>query len=150
MHRALAAAGAPAPLEGRLDTLLADLAQTRATAAHPRLDSALLKFVLFPLLPALVAFRLHQVIAFGGTFGEYYSYGPTAWLTGLLIWWASWAIGLTLFAAALRIAIEIACVPALWLRPDQAAAVRDALEWVGRLAFYIGVPAWLVLRLVSG
>ena len=150
LQRALAAAGAPAQLEGRLDTVLADLAETRAAARRPGFDSALVKFVLFPLLPALVAFRLHQVIAFGGTFGEYYTYGPTAWFTGLLIWWASWSIGLTLFAAALRIAIEIVCALGLALQPVHAAAIRDALEWVVRLAFYVGVPAWLVLRLLSG
>ena len=150
LQRALAAAGAPAQLEGRLDTVLADLAETRTAAARPRLDNALVKFGLFPLLPALVAFRLHQVIAFGGTFGEYYTYGAMAWVTGLLIWWASWSIGLTLFAAVMRIAIEIVCVLVLTAQSSRASAVRDALEWVGRLAFYVGVPAWLVLRLLWG
>ncbi|MHB8913381.1 MAG: nitrilase-related carbon-nitrogen hydrolase, partial [Lysobacter sp.] len=150
LQRALVAAGAPAQLEGRLDTVLADLAETRTAAARPRFDSALVKFVLFPLLPALVAFRLHQVIAFGGTFGEYYTYGAAAWLTGLLIWWASWSIGLVLFAAVLRVAIEIVCALVLTAQPRRAAAIRDALEWLGRLVFYIGVPAWLVLRLLSG
>ena len=150
LRRALAAAGVPMQFEGRLDTALADHAETRAAAAYPRFDSALVKFMLFPLLPALVAFRLHQVIAFGGTFGEYYTYGPAAYLIGLLIWWASWSIGLMLFAAALRIVIEIVCALVLALHPGRATGVRDALEWTGRLAFYVGVPGWLVLRLLSG
>ena len=150
LRRALAAAGAPARLETRLDRVLADLAEMRATARRARLDGALVKFLLFPLLPALVAFRLNQIIAFGGTFGEYYSYGPTAWLTGLLIWWASWSLGLMLFAAALRIAIEIACALMLAMPTARAAALRDALEWVGRLVFYVGVPGWLAFRLLSG
>ncbi len=149
LRRLLAAAGAPAQRAGRLDTALTDYAEARAAARRPRWDHALVKFVLFPLLPALVAFRLHQVIAFGGTFGEYHTYGPAAWFTGLLIWWASWSIGLMLFAAALRIAIEILCVAVLALRPKRLAAVRDALEWIGRLAFYVGVPAWLTLLLLS-
>ncbi len=148
LRRKLADGGAPALLAGRRDTLLADLAETRALAKRPRLDSGLVKFGLFPLLPALVAFRLHQVIAFGGTFGEYYTYGPAAYFTGLLIWWASWSIGLMLFAAALRIAIEIVSALVLALQPGRASAVRDALEWIGRLAFYVGVPVWLVLRLL--
>lgn len=150
LQRALAAAGVSTQPEGRLETVLMELAETRTAAARPRLDSALVKFMLFPLLPALVAFRLHQVIAFGGTFGEYYTYGATAWFTGLLIWWASWSIGLMLLAAVLRIAIEIVCALVLMAQPRRAAAVRDALEWVGRLAFYVGVPAWLVFRLLSG
>ena len=150
LRRALAAAGAPARLASGFDTLLADLAETRATAKRARWDSALVKFLLFPLLPALVAFRLNQVIAFGGTFGEYYTYGATAWFTGLLIWWGSWSIGLMLFAAAMRIAIETVCVAMLAWRPAPAVVLRDALEWAGRLVFYVGVPGWLVLRLLSG
>ncbi|MDQ3289112.1 MAG: apolipoprotein N-acyltransferase [Pseudomonadota bacterium] len=145
--RALAAAGSPVQqLTGA--RRMADLATLRAAEPRRWLDHALLKFVLFPLLPALVAFRLHQHIAYGGTFGEYYTYGPAAWLSGLLIWWVSWAIGLMLVAGALRILIEMATVSALLLRPTNAPAVRRALEWIGRLTFYLGVPTWLVLRIL--
>ncbi|WP_222423811.1 apolipoprotein N-acyltransferase [Lysobacter antibioticus] len=149
LQRMTAAAGAPWRLEGRFAAGLAELAQSRADARRPRLDHALLKFGLFPLLLALVAFRLHQIIAFGGTFGEYYSYGLVAYLTGLAIWWASWSIGLMLFAAALRIAIEAVAALAVALRSAHAAALRDALEWLGRAAFYLGVPAWLAMRLLA-
>lgn len=149
LQRMLAATGVPLRWEGGLARGLADLAQARADARRPRLDHALLKFALFPLLLALVAFRLHQVIAFGGSFGEYYSYGLRAYLSGLLIWWASWSIGLMLFAALLRVAIETVVVLAMALRSTHAAVLRDALEWLGRLAFYVGVPAWLALRLLA-
>jgi apolipoprotein N-acyltransferase len=150
LRRMLAATGVAMGWEGRFARALADLAQTRADARRPRLDHALLKFALFPLLLALVAFRLHQVIAFGGSFGEYYSYGLAAYLSGLLIWWASWSIGLMLFAAVLRIAIEAIVAVAIGLRSAQVPALRDGLEWLGRLAFYLGVPAWLAFRLMSG
>ncbi|RNF83362.1 apolipoprotein N-acyltransferase [Lysobacter psychrotolerans] len=149
LWRALTAAGAPVRAERRFDTVLAEFAEARSVAAKPRFDRGLVKFVLFPLLPALVAFRLHQVIAFGGPFGEYVTYGPVAYFTGLLIWWASWSIGLMLFAAALRIPIEGGSLLVQMLRPRVAPAARDALEWLGRLAFYIGVPAWLALQLLS-
>ncbi|WP_206409773.1 apolipoprotein N-acyltransferase [Lysobacter enzymogenes] len=149
LQHLLAASGAPIGWDGRFAAAWAGFLQARADARRPRLDHGLLKFALFPLLLALVAFRLHQVIAFGGTFGEYYSYGLGAYLSGLLIWWASWSIGLMLFAALLRIAIETAAALAAALRPAQAAAVRDALEWLGRLAFYLGVPAWLAVRLLA-
>ena len=86
----------------------------------------------------------------GGTFGEYYTYGLSAWLLGLAIWWAAWSIGLMLFAAALRTASEAATLLALWWRPSQAAAVRRGVEWLARAAFYLGVPAWLLLRIVAG
>ncbi|WP_196778832.1 apolipoprotein N-acyltransferase [Lysobacter silvisoli] len=149
LQRLLAAAGASLRWEGRFAAAWAEWAQARADARRRRLDHPLLKFLLFPLLPALVAFRLHQVIAFGGPLGEYYSYGLGAYLTAALIWWASWSLGLMLFAAALRIAIETIVVPAVALRYSQAGALRDALEWLGRVTFYLGVPVWLALRLLS-
>jgi len=149
LQRMLAATGVPIQMEGGFANGLADLAQSRADARRRRLDHPLLKFGLFALLLALIAFRLHQIIAFGGVFGEYYSYGLGAYLTGLLIWWASWSIGLMLFAAVLRIAIETVVVLAMALRSAHAAAVRDAMEWLGRLAFYLGVPAWLAMRLLA-
>lgn len=128
---------------------IAELAALRAAEPRRWLDRALVKFVLFPLLPALRAFRLHQHIAYGGTFGEYYTYGLTAYLSGLLIWWVSWAIGVMLVAAALRVAIEIVTVLALTLRPTRAPDVRRALELLGRLAYCVGLPAWLMLRLLA-
>lgn len=149
LRRLLVATGVPIAWEGRFAAGRADLIQARADAHRRRLDHPLVKFALFPLLLALVAFRLHQVIAFGGAFGEYYSYGLVAYLTGLLIWWASWSVGLMLFAAVLRVAIETVVVLAMALRYAHAAALRDALEWLGRLAFYLGVPAWLAWRLLS-
>lgn len=150
LQRALSAAGTPAQIDRGFDTTLAARAEMRAIARRPRLDHPLIKFLLFPLLPALVAFRLHQVIAFGGTFGEWLTYGPAAWLAGLAIWWASWSLGLMLLAAALRVCIETMSLLVLALRPARAVAVRDGLEWLGRAAFYIGVPAWLAWRLLPG
>lgn len=149
LRDALSAAGRQVSFEGRVGPAIAGFVEARGLASRPRMDSLLLKFLVFPLLPALVAFRLHQVIAFGGTFGEYYSYGPVAWLTGLVIWWASWSIGLMLFAAVLRVLIEGACMAVHLVRPARALVTRDALEWAGRAAFYGGVPAWLLLRLTS-
>lgn len=149
LQRVLVAAGAPTRIEAAAANRFAGLAQVRASSPKHWSDDALVKFVLFPLLPALVAFRLHQVIAFGGTFGEYQTYGLTAWLTGLLIWWASWSLGLMLFAAVLRIAIEGITVLMLPLATSRASAGRDAMLWLARLAYYVGVPAWLGLRLLS-
>ena len=147
--RALGAAGSPVRLDDH-SRRIADFAAARAKSARPWLDHPLVKFVLFPLVPALPAFRLHQHIAFGGTFGEYYTYGLGAWLIGLMIWWAAWSIGLMLFAALLRIASEACALLALWWRPTRAAAVRGSVESLSRLVFYLGVPAWLLLRIVAG
>lgn len=149
LQQALAAAGSPVQWADRLSGKMAAHAAHRAAATRRRLDHPLIKFMLFPLLPALPAFRLHQHIAFGGTFGEYYSYGLWAWLSGLAIWWVAWSIGLMLFAAGLRIVIEAGALAALLGGPTRALGARHALEWLGRAIFYIGVPVWLVLRIVT-
>lgn len=145
--------------------LLSTWAERRRRGRHPWLDAAWMKFGLFPLLPVLIAFHLHQVIAFGGPFGEWLSFGFTAWLRGLLLWWASWVVGLTLFAALLRVGIESCALAAqgvthlLPLRGPQraqpttshplpASALRSVLEWMGRAIYYLGVPAWLLLRVL--
>lgn len=147
--RLLTEAGSTVRLAGVFATRMADYASTRALATWPRLDHPLVKFVLFPLLPALPAFRLHQHIAFGGTFGEYYTYGLAAWFTGLLVWWGAWSIGLMLFAAVLRIVVETGHLAVLhW--PARARALRRTLAGVSRVAFYLGLPAWLVVRLLAG
>ena len=127
-------------------------AYARACAATPRrwFDHVLVKFVLFPLVPALPAFRLHQHIAFGGTFGEYQSYGLKAYLLALAIWWASWAIGLLMFAVVLRIATEAMTLLTVWLRPARAGDVRHWSEIFARMVFYVGVPAWLLLHMLVG
>jgi apolipoprotein N-acyltransferase len=124
--------------------------RARALAWRPWLDHALLKFVLFPLLPALPAFRLHQYIAFGGSLGELYTYGLGAWFGALLLWWVSWAIGMCLLAAAQRALVELTCLLGLWLRPQSQQDLRQVLEWISRAIYYLGVPAWLALRLLSG
>jgi len=123
--------------------------RVRASVRRGRLDHPLAKFVLFPLVPMLPAFRLHQYIAYGGTFGEYQSFGLQAYLSAFGIWWASWAIGMTLFAAALRVAIELFTLISLAAAPQWTGAVRRGLEWVARVAYYLGVPALLLLRLFA-
>jgi apolipoprotein N-acyltransferase len=127
----------------------APYASARATTRHGRLDHPLAKFVLFPLALALPAFRLHEHIAYGSALGEYYAFGLGAWLTTFALWWAAWAIGLVLCAAALRATIEGATLAAVVLRPAQAAGARRSFERLGRLAFWLGLPAWLLLRVLA-
>ncbi|MFY2763970.1 apolipoprotein N-acyltransferase [Arenimonas sp. MALMAid1274] len=148
LEAALAAAGAPVHVQAGA-ARGARMAHARALTRHRWLDHGLVKFVLFPLLPAAVAFRLHQVIAFGGPLGEFYTHGPLAWATGAVIWWASWSIGLMLLAAVLRLGVEAGSLLALALAPARLVVMRDGLQWLARAIYYLGVPAWLALRLLS-
>ncbi len=164
LQAALALAGTKPHVQAERAPLLSTWAEQRLHGRHPWLDAAWLKLGLFPLLPALIAFHLHQVIAFGGPFGEWLTFGFSAWLHGLLLWWASWIVGLTLFAAALRTMVELGAIALLGLvrglrRQSRAAApvrgegsqpssLRNAVEWTLRAIHYLGVPLWLLLRVL--
>jgi len=148
-HALVLAGATPALAEAKAGRVSA-YARLRAMSPRSWLDHGVVKFVLFPLLPALPAFRLHQHIAFGGTFGEYQTYGLKAYLLALAIWWASWAIGMLLFAVALRIVTEAGTMLAMVWRPAHAVAARQWLEVGARLLFYMGVPAWWMLRIWAG
>ena len=113
-------------------------------AGHP-----LVKFGLLPLVLALPAFHLHQHIAYGSAVGEWLSFGAQAYALAFGLWWASWVIGVLLAAAVLRLGIEaVAAVGARW-RPASALALRRGLESAALVVLYVGLPAWLLLR-VSG
>ena len=146
---ALVRAGARPALSDTISGRAAAYMRTRLAVPRKAIDRIAMKFVLFPLVPALPAFRLHQHIAFGGTFGEYHSFGLQAYLIAFAIWWATWAIHLAMFAAALRVAIEAGTWLSLVLRPASAIDVRRTLEFLGRLVFYVGVPAWLAIRFLA-
>ncbi|HZW13486.1 MAG TPA: apolipoprotein N-acyltransferase [Noviherbaspirillum sp.] len=125
-------------------------AKVRAAVRYRRLGHPFAKFVLFPTVLAIPAFRLHQHIAFGDSFGEYYMFGLKAYLIAFSLWWAAWAIGVVLSAAALRAAIEGGTLLAVLLQPVQATEVRRWLERFGLAALYLGLPSWLLLRVYGG
>lgn len=122
----------------------------RAAAGRSVWQRPVLKFGLLPLVLALPAYRLHQHIAFGSSFGEWLTYGALAWLQGLALWWAAWAMGVALCAAVLRAAVEGLTLAALASRPARAASVRRGLERAALLLLYLGLPAWLAWRALAG
>jgi len=124
-------------------------AQASAALARGRLAHPLLKFGLFPLLLAIPAFRLHQHIAYGGSFGEYATFGLRAYVTTFALWWAAWAIAVVLCAAAVRALIEAGTLAGVVVAPARAIAARRELERLGLAALYLGLPAWLLWRIVG-
>lgn len=148
LTRALEAAGAaalrPAP-PSRASLYTA----ARVAIRRGRLDHPLIKFVLLPLALAIPAFRLHQHIAYGSGFGELYSFGLAAYLKAFALWWAAWGIGIALCAAVVRFLIEAGTVLAVVLHPHASIELRHWLERLGLGLLYLGVPTWLLLRLVA-
>lgn len=120
----------------------------RLSTSHGRLHHPLAKFAGLSLLLALPAFRLHQHIAYGSGVGEWLSFGARAWFTTFLLWWAAWAAGVILCAAALRAGVEVGTLLAALLQPARAAGVRRALERAALVTLYLGLPGWLAWRLL--
>lgn len=145
LARALAAAGGPPVLSGT-PSLVSAYAQARLAMRRWRLDHPLAKFVLLPLALAIPAFHLHQHIAYGNAFGEYYSFGLKAYLIAFVLWWAAWSIGVVLSAALLRAAIEMGTLVTALLRPSLTIGIRRWLERLAHVALYLGLPAWLLMN----
>ncbi|WP_202419777.1 apolipoprotein N-acyltransferase [Pseudoduganella guangdongensis] len=145
--RFAAALGQRAAVRGA--DLLDVYTQARLALGRWRLDHPLAKFVLLPLVLALPAFHLHQRIAYGSAFGEYYSFGLQAYLMAFGLWWAAWAIGVILGATLLRTVIEGGSLLAAALRPGQASQVRGGLQNAAHAALYLGLPAWLLWRILG-
>ncbi len=124
-----------------------DLIAARHRMPWRVLDLTMIKFLLFALIMAVPAFRLHQVISFGGSFGEYDAFGAAAYLQGLLIWWGSWSLGLMLWAALLRMIAEVTLlVCTAWARPALQITLRTQCEWALRALFYLAVPIWFAIH----
>lgn len=141
---ALAAAGGfPFQKHNSARAALHTYAQAGLAIRRSRLDHPLAKYVLLPLALAIPAFHLQQHIAYGGAFGEYYSFGLKAYLSAFAIWWAAWSIGVVLSEALLRAAIETGTLAAALLRPARTVAIRHWLERGRRMALFLGLPAWL-------
>ena len=144
-----ALARALAPARAEPPSTVARYAHAAQAWHRSRLAHPLVKFGVLPLLLAIPAFRLHQNIAYGGTFGEYLTFGWQAYLTTFMLWWAAWTVAVVLCAAAVRAAIEAGTLAGVMLAPTRAIGARLALERLGLAALYVGLPAWLLARMVG-
>ncbi|MBL0420066.1 apolipoprotein N-acyltransferase [Ramlibacter sp. AW1] len=144
--RALATAlGIPGPPDEPASRLSAYAGTWAAIRRAGRLAHPMARFVGWPMLLAIPAFRLHQHILYGSGLGEYHEAGLQAYVTGFLVWWAAWIVGMVLYAAVLRTLIEAGTFAAAVWQPVAALDVRRWVERIGLLAFYLGPPAWLLL-----
>jgi apolipoprotein N-acyltransferase len=144
--KAVSAAAEMSPPPTATESLAERYAIARQAIQTGRLNTPWAKFVLLPVVLALPAFHLHQNIAYGGMFGEYYTFGLKAYLTTFALWWAAWAIGVVLTAAALRALIEAGTLIAATSRAERAFQTRVWLERLVLVMLYIGMPTWLLVR----
>jgi apolipoprotein N-acyltransferase len=145
---ALADAGAPDRVRAVSRQPAAIYARSRRISSRRWYHPAL-KFVVFALVPALPLFRLHQWIAYGGTFGEYYTYGLQPYLLGLAIYWSTAAVVLVLWAAVLRAVAEPVVLAIAHFVPAQTPRTRRIVETVIRILYFGGALLFL-LRVFFG
>jgi hypothetical protein len=140
----LVALGEPTPAAA--PSALAAYTVARGSAAHRRLRALAVKFVLFPCAPAVVIFRTHQLITYGGALGEYYLLGLRPYLATFGRIFLETATQLVLYAGVWRALAEAVTLVATLLAPRQARQARRAAEVGLGLVYYVGIPALLALR----
>ena len=124
-------------------------ARERARRARFGWRRLLLKFVVFGVVPTAILFNAHQHIAYGGTFGQYYLYGPSAYFETLAIYWLLTVLHLVLFASLWRGLAEVGALSAAWIAPASAGPARQAAEVACAALYYGGVPLLLLYRFLS-
>jgi hypothetical protein len=149
--------GDPLPL---LDALGGHGVVAAATPGHPgtrfaqasalargRWWQLALKYGLFPLVPAVIFFRAHQYIAYGGPFGQWQMFGLRAYLhTFVVEYWVVVLTYLVLYAGLWRGVVGSLAFAGAWVLPTRARGVRRAAEWLCALAYYVGLPALVLAR----
>jgi len=146
---ALAEVGAPEQARAALQHPMAAYAHAKHGGRPRRWYHVLGKFVGFALVPTLPLFRVHQHIAYGGTFGQYYLIGLGAYLRTFAVYWGTLILYLVLYAALWRGVAEAVAWGAAWVAPSHAARVRRAVEIGHRIAYYGGVPVLVSIRFLA-
>jgi apolipoprotein N-acyltransferase len=134
----------------------------KAAAAHPAVAFGrarsllvrrgwlylLFKYGVFPVVFAIIFFRLHQYIVFGGAFGQYHMFGLEAYLKSFATVWVGTVGQLVVYACAVRLAVELLAFPLTWAIPGRAHSLRRAAEIFVYLAYFGLVPAFIAFLLL--
>jgi hypothetical protein len=130
-------------------SLSATYAEARCAAGLASWKHLFFKFGIFPLLPAVIFFRLHQYITHGSAFGEYQSQGLYAYLSTFAFYWIMTGVYLLLYASVWRVLAEGASLISAWIMPSFAVTVRRWAERGAMILYYGGVPALVGLRFLA-
>ncbi|WP_394835507.1 hypothetical protein LVJ94_01095 [Pendulispora rubella] len=110
---------------------------------------ALVKWGLYPLVLAVLLFRLDQYIMFGGAFGQYYLQGLAPYLQSFVTYWAASASYLVLYAVVVRLVVEPLVFAATWPLAAHAGLLRKLGEGICQFAYFVLVPALVAFRLLN-
>lgn len=125
------------------------VAYAAAKARTPRsLAFWLVKFGILPLIIAVILFRLHQYIVYGGPFGQYHMFGLGPYLGAFAAAWAGTLGVLLLYAGIWRFVAEISAYLLTWAIRARAPVIRRAVEIVCQAAYFVLAPAYVAFRLL--
>jgi hypothetical protein len=124
-------------------------ATARRTHGRRRWPYFAVKYGLMPLVFAIILFRLHQYIVYGGAFGQYHLSGLGPYLHAFFLRWMGVAGGLVVYAGLVRFAVELLALGATYLFAARAQGIRRAAEILADLAYFVVIPAY-VLALLLG
>jgi hypothetical protein len=116
-------------------------AMARSAPPRPRLLHGSLKYMVWPSLLAMVLFRAHQFISYGGPLGQYHLYGLGPYLATFARTWLDVAVHLVLLAALIRVLVELCAWGLTRLRPGRRRGIRRATELVASATYYLGAAA---------
>lgn len=117
----------------------------RARVALHRADlrARVFKYGFYPLVPMVLIFRVHQLLAYGGAFGEYQLHGLFAYLRSAVLDMGATLAHLVVLAGVVRVFVELVALIDGLLAPGRARKTRRAAEWASRIVYYGGIPAAL-------
>lgn len=121
-------------------------AEARAAFGTRRLFRFVVRFVVFPLVPTFIIFRLHQYIGYGGLLGQYHLHGLQPYLSTLAFHWILVLMYLVLWAAVLRALAELVSVGVSRLAPEKAMVARAWVERGAGFCYYAGVIGLMLWR----
>ena len=106
------------------------------------------KWLILPLLIALVLFRLDQYIVFGGPFGQYQMFGLGPYLKSFATYWVGTTSYLVIYASVVRICVELLAILVTSIAPLRAGVVRRIAEGLCLLMYFGLIPAYIAVRLL--
>jgi hypothetical protein len=124
-------------------------ATARLTHGRRRWPYLVVKYGVIPLVLAILVFRLHQYIMYGGPFGQYHLLGLASYLRAFLVRWMGVLGGLVVYAGLVRFAVEALSFGGTYLVANHARGIRRAAEIVADIAYFVLIPAY-VLALLLG
>lgn len=128
---------------------LTAFAHARATVVRRRWYHLVLKFVLFPLMPAVIMFQLNQRITFGGPFAQYHMYGLGPYLQSFFTYWTYFTALLVLFASIWRVLAELVAFAVAWSSPRRARGGRRFVEVASAVLYYGGFSALVAWKFLE-